>query len=649
MTATSPHGDTNLAEAVPIRSGRRRSTNDENITDTAFEDRSGELCRVRRATSRRTEVRRICNFTLEVVERVETLAGNGDKTIGYVLNVTCGVRTERVEVDATRPCAFVSEVAGLFVEAHRERDLEEAIARSAVDAPTVRRITRTGWYRNPPGNWWFLHADGAIGASERVDGLRATLDDRLADYALPKAPAADQVAPIVREAVETFVDAADRCITLPLLAAVVRAPLGAPAHCVSFLVGVTGSGKTSLARFAASWFGPTLATRDAPTLSFNATANALEVIAADLHDVPVLVDDFLGTKAHHTTLERLLRSVTGGGRDRLRPDLGKRPAYLPGGTVIVTGEDDAERRSAQARTVPIVCSPTMRAPASKFHKAQAAARNGLFATAMAAYIRHLATERDAHGVDDDGMPTTWAKHLAAVRSKIDAHVDRSGESVHTREVDNVVELLAASAHFLGWTIQVGAFTETEARRHLDESWHVLLNIVTDGALDEGAQAVTMLADALASHHCHLTNLSGGIPEDHPHLVGWTTGSGMFAESRPNGPCVGYIHDDTIDLLPDALVAVIAAAQRRAGIEPNLKRPRLGRLLHEHGCLQRNDNRETYGIRRKISGRPVPVWPLAVSVVLGHTAFDDDVVTEQTSLLLRERLNAIEVDATRDEG
>jgi hypothetical protein len=602
------------ATVTPIRHAQPHRDR-EIVTEVEFEERDGELWRVRTTTSRAPTSRRVCNFMPRVVERVEVHDGSGEDSFRFVLDIQCRGWIERVEIDVSRPLAFVPRVAGLVVEANREKDLHEAIARSAVNAPIVHRYAHTGWIRHPTtGDWVFLHAGGAIGGAGARDGIHATLGERLRHYALPSPPADDEVATVVRGAVNLFLAAASPAVMLPLLATVARAALGsAPSYAV-LLSGPTGAGKTSSARLALAFYGTQLAQPDASTLSFAATANALEVIAANANAVPLLIDDYLGTKEHQRIADRIVRAVTGGGRERLRPDTTVRLAPSSNATIIMTGETDLDRASAQARTLTIPVSPSSRAPAVAFRNAQGAARSGLLAQATAAYVQHLAAERDKHGIDTDGMPDRWARDVETVRAKVDAHVALANIDVHPRSVEVVVDLITAFASLLRWTIEVGAFTEAEAKKLVDDAERVLLSLLDDTAFDEGIHAAEMLADALTSHRCHLTNRSGGTPSENAHLLGWTLGSGMYAEARPSGPCVGYVHGDVVDLIPTTIVEVLRDAQRRAGTEPNLTRTRLARLLHEHSWLEKNEGRGTYGTRRQIGNKQIAVWPLPIAVL-----------------------------------
>lgn len=502
----------------------------------------------------------------------------------------------------------------------------------------------TGCILAADGTSLFVHGDGAIGADGPVDDVQAVLGDRLAAYRFPPAPDAERLASHVRVTVDVFCGAADRRVTLPLLASVARAPLGSPSHFVVHLAGETGSGKTSLARFAASFFGAELARSDAPMFSFAGTPNALEVGLSNAADVIAVVDDYLGTRTQQATADRLTRSATGGVRDRLRSDLTARPSYSPRGLVVSTGEDEFDRASAQARTLTVPFAPSMRATPEAFDRGRTAALSGTFVSTMGAYVQYLAGERDRNGVDTDGIPTTWATHLATVRTTLAATIFRSGAKVHPRGIEIVAELVAAFAHFAAWAEDVGAFTAAETNKLTGEVWSTLLGLLDDTAVDEAAQIVTMLGDALPSRRCHVTDRAGQPPPVNAELLGWSPAS-AFTDPHPSGPRIGFVHDGVLDLIPDAFVAVLRDAQRRAGHEPNLTRKRVATLLHNRGWLALDDARGTYGTRRRIGDRHLQVWPIALDVVFGVQTLTDDTDPDvvRASLLVRDQLDAITIE------
>jgi hypothetical protein len=624
-----------------VRPIKRRNASKESVIETRFDVRDGELWRVRVVDDEPKSSQRVCNFVPEVVERIETLDAVGQLTVSYLLNLHTVRGVERVEVADAKLLTFLTDVPGLVSDEGRDRPyLRRAIAESAIGKPTTRRYAHTGWATNDAGRNVFLHAAGAIAANGPAEGMRAHVTGSLMRYQLPDPP--DVSATTVRQAIDTFLAAGDPEVMVPLLAAVARAPLGGPPNYWIHLVGATGAGKTSLAQLTVSFYGPDLAAEDSPTHAWTSSANALELNLANACDVPVVVDEFTGAGPQQEAGERIGRSTTGATRDRARPDFTVRAGQRPGGLLISTGEADFDRASLQARALAVVCARPKPVTTPAFRAAQHAGRTGLFATVGAAYVQDIAAHRDRHGADPNNWPYWWTKHTPSIRAQVDEVVDRTEVKPHPRQPMIVTDLLSALAWFYGWTVRVGACSETAARQRTREAFRILCTTIHGAAFDEAAQAIDMLRDALTAGRCHLTNRSGGLPTEHSHLLGWTPGSGMY-DTRPCGPRVGYIHDNLIDLMPGTLIEVLRDAQRRAGTDPNLTRRRIVRLWHEHGWLDHDRHRGTYGGRRRIGNAQVPIWPIPYTLLFPDTGIDDLDAATQAVAQPREH----DADSNRD--
>jgi hypothetical protein len=118
-------------------------------------------------------------------------------------------------------------------------------------------------------------------------------------------------------------------------------------------------------------------------------------------DAVLVVDDFAptGTSADiqrlHREADRLFRAAGNrSGRARMRADGGSRPTYYPRGLIISTGEDVPSGQSLRARL--LVLELTLGdISTTALSAAQANARSGLLAAAMAGYLRWLAPRIDS--------------------------------------------------------------------------------------------------------------------------------------------------------------------------------------------------------------------------------------------------------------
>lgn len=204
----------------------------------------------------------------------------------------------------------------------------------AASNPTKRTVySHMGW-RKVAGKWCYLYNGGAIGA----DGLDVELEGNLSAYALPEVTAP--------EAVQTsadFLNVGALHVTAPLLLTMYLAPLcefarGDRPAFIPFVVGSTGTRKTTVSALAMSHFG-SFGNKQL-TASFADTSNSIMRKGFIVKDAPLLVDDYHPTTDYRTTenmkatAQRLARAYGDlAERGRANPDGSIRQANPPRGLV----------------------------------------------------------------------------------------------------------------------------------------------------------------------------------------------------------------------------------------------------------------------------------------------------------------------------
>jgi hypothetical protein len=173
-----------------------------------------------------------------------------------------------------------------------------------------RIFAHLGW-RKHGGLWMYLHASGAIGAERTRCDFQMQLPAALQHYQVRPPADRSEVVKAVRTSLG-FLSVAPAWISLPLLAAVYRAPFGSVDFSL-FLTGRTGTFKTALAALCQQHFGAPMDASHLPA-NFASTANALEELAFSAKDAVLVVDDFAptggtGDNALHAVAERLFRAA----------------------------------------------------------------------------------------------------------------------------------------------------------------------------------------------------------------------------------------------------------------------------------------------------------------------------------------------------
>jgi hypothetical protein len=484
----------------------------------------------------------------------------------------------------------------------------------------VRRTvyTYTGWCRIDEA-WAYLHAGGAIGPEGPLDSVSVVLPDALASFRLPEPPSGESLVAAVRASLDLAQDLAPDKVILPLLMTVYRAVLPG-ADFSTHVCGRTGSFKTELAALLQQHFGAELHAKNLPA-SWSSTGNSLEVIAFSAKDALLVVDDFAPAgnatdiNRYHREAERLFRAQGNrSGRQRLRPDGSLKPAKPPRGSVLSTGEDVPKGHSLRARLL-VVEVERDDVDVARLTRCQQRAAAGLYAQAMAGYLRWLAVRYDR--VRDE-----LKSEVERRRGEI---TDLLGEGQHRRTPTLVADLLAGFDPFLQFAQEFGALLPEEAENLRRRCRAALLGVAAEqAALQEASDPClryfTLLASALSSGRAHVATPLGDCPGEAPQPWGWRSQEGEASpcgEWLPQGKCIGWLAAENLYLDPDAAYAEAQRLASEQGEPLTVGQGTLHKRLHEQHLLASVDSRPGHlKVRRMIAGSRRYVLHLHARQVLG---------------------------------
>jgi hypothetical protein len=472
-------------------------------------------------------------------------------------------------------------------------------------APQCHLIYKHLGWRRIEDKWLFLHAGGGIGAAGNNPQVRVELDGPLARYRLPDPPEGDALAEAVRADIALLDDRqlGPARILFPLVGAVYRAPLGRADTSVAF-TGPTGLGKSELSALAQQHSGRDLDRLGLPG-SWNSTANQLGELAFLTKDSLLVVDDFNPKGGRHqidewhAKADRLLRALgNGSARGRCRPDGSLALARPPRCLVLSTGEDAPKGESLQARILSLsVNRGDVRVTALTPHQQNAA--RGLYAAAMSAYVRHLATAYNA-------IQARLPDERAALRDRAMAELT----SAHARVPGAVADLALGLRYFLDFARQAGAIDEARHDELWAQGWAALLEAARQQAaavagLDPARLFLRLLASVLSSGRGHVASRVGGEPAK-PASWGWrqhTVSSGQYArtEWRPEGRQVGWVGAKGVFLDPDAAYAEAQRLGDDQGERLPLTQAQLYKRLKDGGHLASYEKDKT-SKRLAVQGR-----------------------------------------------
>lgn len=486
----------------------------------------------------------------------------------------------------------------------------------------VRRVcyTHLGWREIEGVGWCYLTASGPIGPVGPVPGVEVRLDGALARYALSVPANAAETKKVVHATLRVLALAPDE-VGMPLFAMVWRAVLG-DADFSGFLAGQSGTRKTATAAVAQSFWGPDLDERHLPG-SWSSTANYTEIQGFQAKDALLVVDDFAPTgstadvQRYHREADRLLRGQGNlAGRGRLRRDGTPRPARPPRGLILSTGEDVPSGQSLRARTFILEIGPAT-IDLVVLTECQKAAREGIYARAMGAFVQWL------------------APHYPGVREALKASAPALRRlfqegSPHGRTASIAAELLAGFDVWLVFAEAAGAITAEERAKLHERCLRALRAGMAAQASQVAASEPTrrfleLLGSAIASGEAYVADPKGEAPvQEGPEAWGWrgfTGGSVQQGEGgwRSVGQQVGWVAGQELYLDP---TAALKAAQRMAVGSDGLaiSEATLGKRLAERGLLRsREGKRGRVRVRVQLQGKRRAIWHLGVDTLSGETA------------------------------
>lgn len=460
-----------------------------------------------------------------------------------------------------------------------------------------------GW-RKVNGTWVYLHAGGAIGSSGPVEGVEVEVTGGLERFVLPTPPEVEALRAAIRASFGMLGSARGK-ITVPLLCATYRAALGQADFSVH-LTGKTGGGKTSLALLAEQHWAPTLDEASLPG-NWSSTANSIEGLAFYAKDTLLLVDDFAPSGSSHDIqrahreADRIFRAQGNRtGRQRMRADGTLRPSKPPRGTIVSTGETTPRGQSVRARAL-ILEQVDKDIDWERLTACQQDAKNGLYAQAMAGFVRWLAPRYEE-----------IRARLRAERDEIRRASYRPGQ--HRRTPGIVADLMIGARYFLEFARESGAITEEENAAHLQRFREVLDAVAEDQeahqrAADPVDRFLDLMVSAFATGVARVASPSGGVPamvniqegqkiqKVPPDGWGWEfrwgpSGSTDDGNYYPKGDLVGWLEEGVLFLDPNAALRAVQKMIGSSGEALAISPRTLGKRLRERGLLLRTD--ETRG-------------------------------------------------------
>ena len=632
VTAPASTIDAALKDAPPARRHRSAATTDEAFDPSSPYGIEGGCIVVRKFERDGNLLSKpLCNFTAEVTEEVDVDDGSGqsERRITITGQLADGRPLPAVTVTASQFNIFnwVLERWGISAIVHAGLTIKDQL-RDAVQMLSKNVSTRvvkafTGWTPHL-GGWRYLHRGGSISADGSQSDLEVQLPRQLEGFVLPEPPEGPQLDAAVRASLALAEVAPDH-LSLPLLAATYRSVLGElqPVDLSIFLTGRSGVFKSCVAALAQAHWGASFTAKTLPA-GWHSTANSLEKLSFQAKDVLLTVDDFAPTGNRsdvgrmHQEAERLLRAAGNRlGRSRMNRSGGMAPEYHPRGLILSTGEDVPKGLSLRARMLVLEVEQGAVDP-GKLTEAQANAAAGLYAAAMAGYVRYLAPRLD-------GLKAVATGRLLELRAQAS-----SGTVPHRRTPEIVASLQWGMEMFLAFARDAGAVTDLEAEVLTRRTWVALGQAAAAQAAqlvdaDPVDRFVALLETLFMSGRAHVIDATTGHPpQGNAARWGWEQRErhGSFPgdyEYVAQGRGIGWVEapdpgQTILYLDPNAVYTEVQKLANDQGDSMSATQKTLWKRLTERGIIQAGGDGHSAVKKRGLGDDPtrrrvlVMPWP-----------------------------------------
>jgi len=366
--------------------------------------------------------------------------------------------------------------AGRSVPDHVRAAIQEA------SKPKARTIyTSTGWH-TIEGKRCFLMPGRVIG----LEGSDVEVDPPdMGSFQLPDLPDQEGIVEAVRRSVGVL-DVAPHTVTVPLLAAAWTAPLELGLDFTVFVVGRTGTFKSSIVALVQSFYGSF--DYDSLPANWNSTATFLEARLHRAKDIVYSIDNYVPPEAereHKAMRGAALRTLQaiGDGQGRGRCDSGarERATKRPQALVVGTGEIlPPTNESTLGRIVVVRVDPGVVSL-----DAIRTARGSLDSLGVAshAYMAWLAESIDT--LELDIQAAHWRDVFAGKLA-----------DCHQRLPTSLAKLMVGFATFVQFAQRLGLLDSVGAAELANRAFHALLAVGADQPVAEDATAAESYLDAI---------------------------------------------------------------------------------------------------------------------------------------------------------
>jgi hypothetical protein len=307
-----------------------------------------------------------------------------------------------------------------------------------------------------------------------------------------------------------------------------------------FLVGGTGSRKSSFAAVLQAFFGAGFSDKSQLPLSWVSTGNALEAIIILIKNALLVIDEYTPRKNINMQeltekAERVFRGLANNMvRHRCNSDGTTEQISAPGAFVMATGEVVPQNvdESLLNRILFFNISKSD-IDNAQLSVCQERAAKGMYAQVAASMIQYVLEKYDF-------LTSRLPKEFLKYRDEAATLLKGIDNDMHDRCPENMALMMTAMFFFYRFAMKKKVITEEEFNQHCAKAWNNLTALILDQKLIfSGTNASELffndLSSALNDGKVHLLDYqTGGPPQvSKPRVVGW-------AGKKPLGQFIGWL-------------------------------------------------------------------------------------------------------------
>ncbi len=492
----------------------------------------------------------LCNFTAEIIGETESY-DSSNKLIDRLYSIKMKLKDKVKEFDISErdfsymnwPNKQIGSGAMIYPGPNNKELIKLAIQSNSSDKKITKELCVLGFNKGDNRNV-FIHGKGVIAPKdmEITECITVNLPENLRLNELPLNDDEDRLKDALTKCLSIFNLGNDNTtIGTILLSAPFRSVLTEfqPNIVSSFILGDTGSRKSSGAAISQSFFGPEYCDKTLP-LHLVSTPTGISLVAQESKNTLLVADDYYPSpNSKNNEADKFIEQVVFASATVTARATGKSATQLADASamntlIMITGEvpllTDKDSRHARVMYCPVELNTIS---LDQLSECQEFAKNGDFSFAMRLFIQRVV---DSYDKLKELVPKKFIEYRY-IASKL---LNEQDDDLHARSASNAADIMLGVYYFLDFCKKHGVITKDKHSELIERSWNDIIELArTQDTIHTqytpAAKIERAIACLLNDREFHLLDIK---TEGKPSIlnVGWVN-------KKPQGDLLGYVDTD----------------------------------------------------------------------------------------------------------